>query len=76
MPFPLQIPGMPGGADPLGLAILLVGCALAAWVVYRDASRRGIGYAWQAGVAVGALLFAGLIPGLLALAVYVLVVRR
>ncbi|WP_240145827.1 hypothetical protein [Halococcus salsus] len=76
MSLPLQIPGMPGGADPLGLAILLVGCALAAWVVYRDASRRGIGYAWQAGVAVGALLFAGLIPGLLALAVYVLVVRR
>lgn len=72
----LQLPSTPGGTDPLGLAILLVVCALAAWVVYRDATRREVGYAWQAGVAVGALLFAGLLPGLLALAVYVLFVRR
>ena len=77
MLVPLQIPNSPSGAiDPLGIVALLVLCALVGWLVYRDAKRQEVGYAWQAAVAVAALVFTGLIPGILALVVYVVFIRR
>lgn len=73
----LQIPNSLGGTiDSLGIVVLLVLCALIGWLVYRDAKNQDIGYAWQAGVAVAALVFAGLLPGIVALVVYFVFVRR
>jgi len=74
---PFQIPNSPDGAvDPVGIVVLLVLCALVGWLVYRDAKNQDIGYAWQAGVAVAALVFAGLLPGIVALVVYFVFIRR
>ncbi len=62
---------VPGGFEMLSiLLILFVVASLVGGWVYRDAKSRGSSRAWQWGVGIGVLLLANLIPGLLALLVY------
>lgn len=62
--------GVPGGPELLILLLILVIPLAVAYWVYNDARRRGVSYApaWALGVL--ALLLAGFVPGLLALAAY------
>ncbi|SEO58286.1 hypothetical protein SAMN04487948_103341 [Halogranum amylolyticum] len=65
--------GVPGAVELAVLLVLFVVPLAVAYWVYRDASRHGVSYApaWALGIL--ALLFAGLLPGLLALAAYLYV---
>lgn len=70
---PLQF-GVPGGPELLVLllVLLLVFGIVGRWI-YRDAKRRGSEWAWQWGVGIALLFLAGLVPGLLAVIIYLLV---
>lgn len=70
---PLQI-GVPGAAELFVLVIiLLLVFGVVGRLIYRDARRRGSDWAWQWGVGVSLLFLAGIVPGLLAVIIYVLV---
>lgn len=83
--IPLQIPETPGGGILSGLSgpvllvlaiVLIVATVLIGRWVYRDAKKQGSANAWLWGIGVAVLFFVGLVPGLLGLALYVVIVRR
>lgn len=69
MDVTLQV-GIPGGIELVLLPVLLLVPLILAYWVYRDATQHGISYAPAWALGTFALLLAGVVPGLLALAAY------
>ncbi|MDL5362883.1 hypothetical protein [Halalkalicoccus sp. NIPERK01] len=72
--FPVPLFGpVPGGIElTILLLILLILFGVVGRWVYRDARSRGNEWAWQLAVLIAGAFFLGVVPGLLALGVYVL----
>lgn len=64
--------GVPQGIETgMALLVLLIVGLIGLWV-YRDAKKRGSGWAWQWAIGVVILLLMGIVPGLIAVVIYVL----
>lgn len=70
----IPLMGVPGALELLVLLGLfaVIGVFVGGWV-YRDARARGSARAWQWAVGIPLLFLVGLVPGLLALVIYLLV---